>query len=50
MAMEVYELLVNITRSFPKETWDRANRFEEFNIQAGADWEDLHLKDEKSLS
>ncbi len=39
--------LLTLREAFPKETWDRANRFEEFNIQAGADWEDLHLKDEK---
>ena len=42
--------LLTLREAFPKETWDRANRFEEFNIQTGADWEDLHLKDEKSLS
>ena len=39
--------LLTLREAFPKETWDRANRFEEFNIQTGADWEDLHLKDEK---
>lgn len=39
--------LLVLREAFPKETWDRANRFEEFNIQTGADWEDLHLKDEK---
>ena len=41
--------LLTLREAFPKETWDMANRFEEFN-DAGADWEDLHLKDEKSLS
>ena len=39
--------LLTLREAFPRETWDRANRFEEFNIQTGADWEDLHLKDEK---
>lgn len=39
--------LLTLREAFPKETWDRANSFEEFNIQTGADWEDLHLKDEK---
>ena len=39
--------LLTLREAFPKETWDRANRFKEFNVQTGADWEDLHIKDEK---
>ena len=39
--------LLALRESFPKVTWDRANKFKEFNIQTGADWEDLHIKDER---
>lgn len=39
--------LLTLREAFPKETLDRANRFKEFNIQTGADREDLHIKDEK---
>ena len=37
--------LLTLREAFPKETWDRANRFKEFNIQTGAGWEDLRLND-----
>ena len=39
--------LLTLREAFPKETWDRANKFEEFNIQTGAGWEDLRLKDDR---
>ena len=39
--------LLTLREAFPKETWDRANRFKEFNIQTGAGWEDLRLNDER---
>ena len=39
--------LLALRESFPKVTWDRANKCKEFNIQTGADWEDLHIKDER---
>ena len=39
--------LLTLRESFPEETWDRANKFEEFNIQTGAGCEDLRLKDER---
>ena len=39
--------LLTLREAFPKETWDRANRFKEFNIKTGAGWEDLRLNDER---
>ena len=39
--------LLTLREAFPKETWDRANRFKEFNIQTGAGWDDLRLNDER---
>jgi len=39
--------LLTLREAFPKETWERANRFKEFNIQTGAGWEDLRLNDER---
>ena len=39
--------LLTLREAFPKETWDRENKFEEFNRQTGAGWEDLRLKDDR---
>ena len=39
--------LLTLREAFPREMWDRANKFEEFNIQTGAGWEDLRLKDDR---